>query len=381
MTFAFESNAVLDRDVQKAQAGHEDRRPPRQSPGPFGDPSPMDQPATPLESLLNDLASPNYRVRWKAVQGLGEAREPRALEPLLGALKDRLPTIRIAALSALGRLRDRRAIAPAIVLLDDPDSKVRTSAAAALKKFGKAAHGPMLEAYRGGNARMRFVLLSALGRIKTPTISELLIAALDDDPVEIRLEAARVLAVRQDRRAVGRLLQAAAEAGPHQSCYIRTLGAIGDPSAFEPLQALLGTHDFMLGREVVMALRTIDNARAVDLFHEQLEGLPRAEADRLARSLAATDLLNAAMALARKARASGDREMLAQAALAARDALDEHRSRLGALRNDKDTADVCGEDTRQPEGAEANPGQTASEAGLEVIRKFESILRDLGRRR
>src|SRR5690348_3658878 len=112
----------------------------------------MDQSGTPLESSLKDLASPNYRVRWKAVQELGAARDPRAFEPLLGALEDRLPTIRIAALSALGRLRDRRAIAPAIARLDDRDAKVRTSAAAALKKFGKAAHGPMLEAYRGGNA-------------------------------------------------------------------------------------------------------------------------------------------------------------------------------------------------------------------------------------
>jgi HEAT repeat protein len=341
----------------------------------------MDQSGTPLESLLKDLASPNYRVRWKAVQELGAARDPRAFEPLLGALKDRLPTIRIAALSALGRLRDRRAIAPAIALLDDPDSKVRSSAAAALKKFGKAAHGPMLDAYRSGNARTRFVLLSALGRIKTPAISELLIAALDDDPVEIRLEAARVLAVRKDRRAVPRLLQAAAEAGPYQASYIRVLGAIGDPRAFEPLQALLGAPGFMLGREVVMALRTIDNARAVDLFHDQLEGLPHAEADRLAHTLAGTDLLNAAWSLVRKARASGDVDALAQAALAARDALDEHQSRLKALRDGDGTAEVTGEDPGETEGAETDPGRAASQAGLDVIRKFESILRDLGRRR
>ena len=162
----------------------------------------MSQSGTPLESLLGDLASPNYRVRWKAVQGLGEAHDPRALEPLLGALKDRLPTIRIAALSGLGRLRDRRAIETVVAMLDDPDSKVRTSAAAALKKFGKAAHVPMLEAYRGGKVQARFALLSALGRINSPAISELLIAALDDSQVEIRMEAARVLGVRKDQRAV-----------------------------------------------------------------------------------------------------------------------------------------------------------------------------------
>jgi HEAT repeat protein len=337
----------------------------------------MSQSGTPLESLLGDLASPNYRVRWKAVQGLGEARDPRALEPLLGALKDRLPTIRIAALSGLGRLRDRRAIEPAIAMLDDPDSKVRTSAAAALKKFGKAAHAPMLEAYRGGNARARFVLLSALGRIKSPAISELLIAALDDPQVEIRMEAARVLGVRKDQRAVARLLQAVAEGGPYQFFYIQMLGEIGDPRAFEPLQALLAAPEFMRRREVVTALRKIDNPRAVDLFHEQLEALPRAEGDRLAHTLAGTDLLNAACSLARKARASGDLETLAQAALAARDALSEHRARLESIRNGEGTADGGGEDEGQAEGAGADPGRAISKAGLKVIRKFESILRNL----
>jgi HEAT repeat protein len=210
----------------------------------------MSQSGMSLESLLADLASTNFRNRWKAIQGLGQSRDPRALEPLLTALADRLPTIRIAALSGLGRLRDTRAILPVIAMLGDSESKVRTSAAAALKKFGKAAHAPMLAAYRGGNARPRFVLLSALGRIKGSAISDLLIAALDEPLVEIQLEAARVLGVRKDRRAVVRLLQAVADRGTYQFFYIKMLGEIGDPSAFEPLQSLLAAPEFMLRREV-----------------------------------------------------------------------------------------------------------------------------------
>jgi HEAT repeat protein len=341
----------------------------------------MSQPGAPFESLLEDLASPNYRVRWKAVQGLGETRDPRSLDPLLGALKDRLPTIRIAALSALGRLRDRRAIEPVIGMLEDSDSKVRTSAAAALKKFGKAAHGPMLEAYRGSDAKARFVLLSALGRIKTPAISELLIAALDDPQVEIRMEAARVLGVRKDQRAVPRLLQAVAEGGPYQFFYIQTLGEIGDPRAFEPLQTLLVAPEFMVRREVVTALRKIDNPRAVDLFYEQLDELPCADGDRLAHTLAGTDLLNAAWSLARKASASGDLETLTQAVSAARDAQSDHRSRLEALRSGEGTADDGGENEGQGESTGTDPDRAVSQAGLDVIRNLESILRSLGRGR
>jgi HEAT repeat protein len=339
----------------------------------------MSQPGAPLEPLLAGLASPNYRARWKAVRGLGQTRDPRALEPLLGALQDRLPTIRIAALSGLGRLRDRRAIGPAVTMLDDPDPKVRASAVAALKKFGNAAHAPMLEAYRGGSARARFVLLGALGRVNSPAISELLIAALDDPRVEIRAEAARVLGVRKDRRAVARLLQAVDEGGPYQFVYIRVLGEIGDPRAFEPLRDLLAAPEFLLRREAVTALRRIDNPRAADLFHEQLAELPGAEGDRLAHTLAGTDLLNAAWSLARKAKASGDLETLARAALAARDALDEHRSRLDAVGGGGGTADVGGGDGDRAEGAGENPGRAVSKAGLDAVRELESVLRGLGR--
>jgi HEAT repeat protein len=203
--------------------------------------------------------------------------------------------------------------------------------------------------------------------------------------VEIQMEAARVLGVRKDRRAVPRLLQAVEEGGPYQFFYIQTLGEIGDPRAFEPLQTLLGAPEFVLRREVVTALRKIDNPRAVDLFYEQLEELPCAEGDRLAHTLAGTDLLNAARSLARKATASGDIETLAQAVSAARDAQNDHRSRLEALRNGEGTADVrgeaeaCGEDEDQAESAGADPDRAVSIAGLDVIRKLESILRNLGK--
>jgi HEAT repeat protein len=146
--------------------------------------------------------------------------------------------------------------------------------------------------------------------------------------------------VSSDRRAVPRLFQAVAEGGPYRFLHIRVLGDIDDSRAFEPLQALLTSPEFMLGSEVVMALRKIDNARAVDHFHERLDGLPGAERDSLARTLAGNDLLNAARSLARKASASGDITTLARATVAARDALEKHRSPLGTLRSDAGPADV-----------------------------------------
>ena len=139
--------------------------------------------------------------------------------------------------------------------------------------------------------------------------------------------------------------------------------------------------EFILRREVVTALRKIDNPRAVDLLHEQLEGLPGIEGDRLAHTLAGTDILSAASSLARSVRISGDVNTLARAVFAARAAQNEHRTRLEALRNGEGTADVGGADGGQAEVAGADPRRAISKAGLDVIRRFESILRGLGRGR
>ncbi|QEH38770.1 putative lyase [Aquisphaera giovannonii] len=326
----------------------------------------MSESGVPPEAWRSGLTSPNYRVRWKAIRGLGASRDPLAYDALVAAIGDRLPTIRIAALSALGRLRDRRAIGPAIEALKDPDAKVRDSAAAALKKFGKAAHAPMRDAYRDGDAGARLALLGALGRIKTPAISELLIAALDDPRDEIRIEAARVLGVRKDRRAVPRLLEAVAEGGPCLPAFIRALGEIGDPEALEPLRAILSAPAFMLRAEAATALRKIDNGRAVGFFCERLEEPDRDESGDLALTLAGTDLLGATESLVRRARASGDGDAIARAIVEVRRALDRHSAGLDAGRDDGPVAGAAGSCRR---------------AGVESLRELERILRALGRGR
>jgi len=38
--------------------------------------------------LITQLKDPNYAVRYKAAYALGETKDPRAVEPLIDALKD-----------------------------------------------------------------------------------------------------------------------------------------------------------------------------------------------------------------------------------------------------------------------------------------------------
>ncbi|HEY3375849.1 MAG TPA: HEAT repeat domain-containing protein, partial [Armatimonadota bacterium] len=80
-------------------------------------------------------------LRKEAVRWLGASRDPRALEPLLAALKTATIPDRLFLLAALGTLGDPRAVPPLIDLLTDPSYRVRRAAAQALaaltgKNFG-----------------------------------------------------------------------------------------------------------------------------------------------------------------------------------------------------------------------------------------------------
>src|SRR5262249_60934625 len=100
--------------------------------------------------------------RPRRVTASGRARGPRAAGgrafrveergrgPLVEALGDRPAAVRREVARALGRRGARRALEPLIASLDDPDGVVRCHAAGALKRFGKAALAPLLDAYRRG---------------------------------------------------------------------------------------------------------------------------------------------------------------------------------------------------------------------------------------
>jgi HEAT repeat protein len=64
-------------------------------------------------------------VRWKAALELGRLKPPRALEPLIDALKDKERYVRHGALDALGNIADARAVRPiAEALTREPPDRV-----------------------------------------------------------------------------------------------------------------------------------------------------------------------------------------------------------------------------------------------------------------
>lgn len=57
-----------------------------------------------LRSLINDLTSADTETRLKAINGLGESGDIRALSPLLQTLRDERGVVRQHAVDALQRL-------------------------------------------------------------------------------------------------------------------------------------------------------------------------------------------------------------------------------------------------------------------------------------
>jgi HEAT repeat protein len=271
--------------------------------------------------------------------------------------------VRLKSAGALGQLRDSRAIGPLIAALGDINGGVRLAAAGALEKLGKAAYAPLLEAFKTGDPALRSVALGVLARSRSAATSELLIAALDDPVLQVRREAARLLARRKERKAVGRLIAALDRPEVGLGLYVWTLGEIGDPRAFEPVEAMLGSRDFHVRSAAVNALQKIDNARAVDLLYQRLEDPARDDRDQLAHTLVEMDLLDAIRSLVKTA-AGGRHDILMHTRERLRSAQDQMRVYTQGLRAG-DTAPGRGE---------------VEQARVELMRRLESELRDLGRK-
>jgi HEAT repeat protein len=96
-----------------------------------------------VQKYIDSLKDSEWQIRWEAVTVLGESKDPRAIVPLIGALRgDENTYVRATAAWALGEIKDRRAIEALIAALKDESHGVKKNAALALKTitgkdFGK----------------------------------------------------------------------------------------------------------------------------------------------------------------------------------------------------------------------------------------------------
>ena len=139
-----------------------------------------------MDHLLSALKTWNKDTRLGVIEALGEIRDPRAVEPLIGLLGDKDNEVRWESALALGEIADPRAFGPLEGALRDPDRYVRYGSAIALEKMGWSPDSP---------GKLAFLLAGkqewdALAFTGKDTIPALDIAAKDKDR-SVRLMAIR----------------------------------------------------------------------------------------------------------------------------------------------------------------------------------------------
>jgi HEAT repeat protein len=170
-----------------------------------------------VNRLIKDLTNQtDVKIRCHAADLLGELKDPRAVEPLITALKDRNVNVFLAATQALGRIgeqSDDAALRERIIESLISSLKNRFSfpfpfaAGEALEKIGDVrAIDPLITLLKDDDVIVRSKAARVLGKIGNTQVIEPLFAALKDKDDYVRATAAEALGEIGDASAVEPLL-------------------------------------------------------------------------------------------------------------------------------------------------------------------------------
>jgi HEAT repeat protein len=178
------------------------------------------------------LADPDLTVQESASKILASIADAEALAPLVSALNSSDWIVRMYAAKALGRLNDPRAVMPLRGLLQDPVKTVREEASAALVAIGRPAVPPLIESLAHPDWMVRLRAVESLKMIRPPEAVPALIALGFHDPDSaVREDAVRALGVIGDKRAVEPLITIVTQQPRFRLVAIEALGVIGDRRA------------------------------------------------------------------------------------------------------------------------------------------------------
>lgn len=171
-----------------------------------------------------------------------EELEKQGLSELVKALHEHTdPQVRQYAAYLLGQAKNPRAIQPLIEALADFDKSVREQATLALSTIGKAAIEPLAKAMKEPKWETRYRAAEALGKIADEKAVQPLIQGLKDNRDHVRYMAAK---------------------GLHD---------LGDSEAVDPLIILLKDENVYVRLMVVHALGTLGGKKVKAALNKALE--------------------------------------------------------------------------------------------------------------
>jgi HEAT repeat protein len=89
-----------------------------------------------IEPLAEAMKEPRWETRYRAAEALGKIADEKALQPLIQGLRDNRDHVRYMAAKGLHDLGDSDAVEPLIILLKDENVYVRLMAVHALGALG-----------------------------------------------------------------------------------------------------------------------------------------------------------------------------------------------------------------------------------------------------
>jgi HEAT repeat protein len=211
----------------------------------------LEHPDAVQELITALIENRDDRVRIKAAKLLAGSRDPRAVEPLIKALRDENMGVRLEAVKGLKEFSDPGIVESLIQALEDKDNdnNIRSEAIFALGETrAPRAFEPLMRALE--NPGTKETAAVALGRLGGPRTVEPLIELLKDELWIIHESAAEALGKLKDPRSIEPLIQAI-----HKSPKaIWALGELNDPRAIEPLVHALDDVSWTSRKEAALSL-------------------------------------------------------------------------------------------------------------------------------
>lgn len=151
-----------------------------------------------LTRALHEHTDP--RVRQYAAYLLGQAKNPRAIQPLIAALADLDKSVREQAMLALSTI-GKAAIEPLAEAMKQPRWETRYRAAEALGKIAdEKAVQPLIHGLRDNRDHVRYMAAKGLRELRDSDAVEPLINLLKDENVYVRLMAVQALGAMGGRK-------------------------------------------------------------------------------------------------------------------------------------------------------------------------------------
>ncbi|NIM14973.1 MAG: hypothetical protein GTO45_23655 [Candidatus Aminicenantes bacterium] len=264
--------------------------------------------------FIGALKSPSSDTRKGAISALAEIVDPRALEPLINALKDINAPVREAALrtldkkyqdwgsskatqklipyfaralqrpsestrvhaaSVLAGIKGPQTVQPLIKAIKDKSYRVKEIAVKALAESDNpAVVKPLIGVINDKSRRVREAVVKALGKLHTPEAVEIepLIGALQDKVLSVRKSAVEALGQKKENRVIEPLIAALNDKSTSvKEAAAKVLGERKEPRAVKPLIDLLKSRDRKVRTSAFNALEKLGDFLPVEPLIELLK--------------------------------------------------------------------------------------------------------------